>query len=465
MRRGAWVVIALMIGLMPGLVACSSGSDAGDTTNDAGRPAAVTVLTQNLLHGTACPADSNRCDLPGRVALFARQLAAEHCPPLVSAQEANQQTVDQLRAVLPQTCGGDYRVVWDDDPASDREVVLTTLPVLGSERVRLAGPLRTALWVRVKAPVGPVDFVSTHLASGSDDRPCDAATCPKPCEADDTLNTCQARQAADVLDDRSGPRSVGILAGDLNAAPSDPTAKVLRERGYVDTMAVAGTATCTATQAGGCTSGRDDTSLADMRNPASRQTERIDYVFLDTKRSCDVTRAGVFRPEGGPVAADGIVFPSDHSGVAATVTCATTASDLAAAKRETRQSTTTTTGAPVPPATRAAVQQAFDTVFSNVEPDAARRVDALEDGEALRASYLARVQSLGPLNSSARIDSMTADGKDAVKVVYSILLDGNVVLDALPGRAVREQDRWLVAKATYCQVASLGTDTVPEPCR
>jgi len=460
-----------VVGLVPGLVACSSGSDAGDAggakgaPRDAGRPASVTVVTQNLLHGTACPGDSDRCDLPGRVALFARQLAAEHCPPLVSAQETNRQTVDQLRTVLPQTCNGEYRLVWDDDPASDREVVLTTLPVLGSERVRLAGPLRTALWVRVKAPVGPVDFVSTHLASGSDDRPCDAATCPKPCRAQDTLNTCQARQAAELLDDRRGPRSVGILAGDLNARPAEPTITALRERGYVDTMAVAGTGICTEADARGCTSGRDDTSLADMRNPASRQSERIDYVFLATKRSCDVTRAGVFRPGGGPVAADGIVFPSDHSGVTATITCATTSADRAAARAASSSSTTTTTGAPVPPGTRAAVQQAFDTVFSNVEPDPAKRVDALQDGDALRASYLARVQSLGPLDSAARITSMTADGKDAVEVVYSILLDGNVVLDALPGRAVREGDQWLVSKATYCQVASLGTDTVPEPCR
>lgn len=463
MRRGAWVVVAVTVGLV--LAACDS--DDGKSTAEGGdsRPATVTVLSQNLLHGTACAPDSNRCDLPARVALFARQLGARGCPQLVSVQEANQETVDALRAQLPDTCDGDYEVVWDHDPASDREVVLTTLPVLGSERVRLAGPLRTALWVRVKAAVGAVDFVSTHLASGSDDRPCDPTACPRPCERDDSLNTCQARQAADLLEERAGPRSVGILAGDLNAQPDEPTIAALVDRGFVDAVAAVGADTCTESDATGCTSGRDDTTLDDLRNPASRQTERIDYVFVATRRDCAVTRAGVFVPEGGPVEADGLVFPSDHSGVEATVRCTTTSADVAAARRVRAPSATSTTGAAVSAQTRADVQDAFDLLFSNVEPDPAQRLRALEDGDALRESFLERVRQLGPLNTEARIDSITADGADAVTVVFSILLDGNVVLDALPGRAIREDGRWLVSKDTYCQVASLGTDTVPEPCR
>jgi endonuclease/exonuclease/phosphatase family metal-dependent hydrolase len=459
MRRGAFAVVAFALGVLPTLSACASS---GGTP---ARPASVTVLTQNLLHGTACAPDTDRCDLPARVALFARQLEAERCPALVSVQEANARTVAELRSVLPTTCQGAYRVVWDDDPASDREVVLTTLPVLGSERVRLAGPLRTALWVRVRAPVGSVDLVTTHLASGSDDRRCDAATCPAPCRSADSLNTCQARQAADLLDERRGPRSVGILAGDLNAKPGEPTIAVLGARGYVDTVVAAGTEVCKAAERQGCTSGRVDTSLVDLANAQSRQTERIDYLFLSTTRGCTVTRAGVARPTGGPTAADGLVFPSDHSAVAATLRCPTTAADRAAATRLTRASTTTTTGAAVSAETRAAVQAAFDTLFSDREPDPERRLRALEDGDAFRESFLARLQSLGALRTQARIDSFTTDGPDAVAVVYSILLDGNVVLDALPGRAVHVGDTWVVSKATYCQVAGLGATTVPEPCR
>jgi hypothetical protein len=129
--------------------------------------------------------------------------------------------------------------------------------------------------------------------------------------------------------------------------------------------------------------------------------------------------------------------------------------------------TTTTTGGSgsVPAATQEAVQQAFDTVFSNREPDPAARLRALEDGAAFEPSFRARLQQVGNLNTSVRIDSMQPDGSEAVSLVYSILVDGNVVLDALPGRAVKVDDTWLVSSATYCQVATLGTTEIPEPCR
>ena len=125
-----------------------------------------------------------------------------------------------LATGLPEVCDGGYEIVSDDDPGLDREVVLTTLPVLGSERTRLAGPLRTALWVRVAADVGVVDFVSTHLASSSDDRPCDASTCPPPCEVDEMVNACQAPPARRAFaEEVAADDAVVVLAGDLNARP------------------------------------------------------------------------------------------------------------------------------------------------------------------------------------------------------------------------------------------------------
>jgi hypothetical protein len=55
--------------------------------------------------------------------------------------------------------------------------------------------------------------------------------------------------------------------------------------------------------------------------------------------------------------------------------------------------------------------------------------------------------------------------RNVVDVVYSIVLDQAVVLDHLPGAAVRHGDDWLVTRRTYCQVATLGEKTVPTPCR
>ena len=64
-----------------------------------------------------------------------------------------------------------------------------------------------------------------------------------------------------------------------------------------------------------------------------------------------------------------------------------------------------------------------------------------------------------------RIDSIDVVDKNHVDVVYSIMLDGAAVLDHLPGKAVQDGGVWLVTRRTYCQVATLGTSTVPEPCR
>jgi endonuclease/exonuclease/phosphatase family metal-dependent hydrolase len=448
--------------------ACSSadGSRAG---GEAGTPTAtVRVVNQNLLHGTACPAESNRCDLPARVALFLRQLRRAGCPEIVAIEEGNATTVRELRRGL-EPCG--YELVSDDDPSQDREIVLTTEHVISGERIRLAGPLRTAYRVRLGTPAGLVDLVATHLASSSDDRPCDAATCPPPCEATDTVNTCQARQIVDLLAEDPPPeRALTVIAGDLNAQPGEPTIRALVDAGYVDTHLAVGNDECTPQSTEQCTSGRVDDALTDLTDPRSRQTERIDYILTGTSGRCRPVRpTGVFAPRGGPTrSTDGIVFPADHSGVIATFRCRTNAKDRAsvdipptsASSRATRSEGVT------PEATRDEVSAAFAGLFAP-NPDADAQLANLENAAALRDSFIARKESVGALadQTSVRIDSFDAATAEAVDVTFSILLDGAVVLDALPGRAVLVDGRWLVSTGTYCQVATLGVDTIPEACR
>lgn len=451
----------------------SSGSDAGPATRES-----VTVVAQNLLHGFACAADSERCKLGERVKLFARRLNEAGCPEVVSIEESDPVMVGLLGAVMlnpyaiPKFCGGKYHMVGGGDPGSDREVILTTLPVLGQERVSLAGPLRDALWVRLRAALGPLDVVATHLASGSDDRPCDSETCTPSCRPDDMLKTCQARQAADILDDHSTPESVGVLVGDLNAKPGDPTIEALTARGYVDTYVAAKRPPCDPATGLGCTSGRQDADLSDLTNPNSHQAERIDYVFLATKRDCSLQKpTGLFAEAAAQPPLEGLVFASDHTGVQAKISCRTNAADLAAAKKVAAKSTTTTTQAPaVDAATKAAVTKAFETVFNGGGGTTVEsRLTALQGADQLRDSFIARSEdpAVKPLADRvrARIDSIEGVDTTNVNVVYSILLDEAVVLDHLPGAAVRDGDQWLVTRRTYCQVATLGQKTVPEPCR
>jgi endonuclease/exonuclease/phosphatase family metal-dependent hydrolase len=469
-RRGAFALLVVAVLFGVALTGCESDSSGSGGTSGGGKPAAVTVVAQNLLHGIACPSDSDRCRLPARVQLFGRQLEAAKCPQVVAIEEVDPVMRDLLREQAKTICSGDYEVVTDDDPSIDRELVLTTLPVVGQKRVRLAGPLRTALWVRFRSPVGPLDVVATHLASGSDDRPCDRSTCPSICRAEDTLNTCQGRQAAELLEERALPASVGVLMGDLNARPRDPTMKAILARDFVDTFVAAGNAECDGATGAGCTGGREDAELTDLTNPAARQQERIDYVLLHTRRDCDVVKpTGLFAaaPESPPL--DGLVFASDHTGVTATIRCDTTTADLDAAKKVAGSSSTTTTrAAEVDAATAAAITTAYETVF-NGGGEIETRLGALQDSEQLRDAFIARFEDPAVKavvdGIRVRIDSLTRVDDTHVDVVYSILLDQAAVLDHVPGAAVREGDRWLVSKAAFCQVATLGQTTVPEPCR
>ena len=464
MGRRGWVAPLLLAPLL----ACS-----GDATEDAGVAAASTVhvVSQNLLHGIACPPDTDGCDLPARVELFARQLGDGGCPDLVGLQEANERTVSLLEERLPAVCDGRYEIVTDDDAGLDREVVLTTRPVLGSRRVRLAGPLRTALWVRVAADVGVVDFVSTHLASGSDDRPCDETTCPPPCEGDDTVNACQARQVVDFAAEVADDDSVVVIGGDLNSQPGEPAIETLVAAGYADTHLAAGNPECDPATGEACTSGRADDSLVDLTDPTSRQSVRIDYLLVGGPRACtSAAPTGLFNAEPASPAVDRLVFPSDHTGVEATLRCDTTdrqREEAAGATITTAATTTSPPPAEVDEATRTAITDAYRTLFDGDVTDVDAKLAALEDGETLRPFFLATYAAQGDLvqRIRVRIDEIAPVDADHADVTYSLLLDGTPVLDHLAGSAVRVNGRWLVTRRTYCDVSTQGASEIPPPCR
>jgi len=470
MRR--WSVVAWCAVLAAGAAACSGGG--GDP--EPARAATVSVVSQNLLHGIACAPDTNRCDLPSRVRLFTRQLADADCPQLVGIQEANAQTAELLAADLPGVCGGRYTIVNDGDDGVDREVVLTTLPVLGSARTRLAGPLRTATWVRVAADVGVVDYVTTHLASSSDDRPCDTATCPPPCTATEMIQVCQARQTAAFAAEHAAPDGVLVVGGDLNAPAGSPTLAVFTDAGLVDSHVAARNTECGTAGAGvSCTSGREDSSLADMSDPASVQTERIDFVLFRDDRDCaPAAPTGLFNEAPADRSIGGLAFPSDHTGVIATLACPTTDAQRRAATAATVPTTTTVPGSAAPgagpggvdPTTRAAVGEAYSTVFDGTVTDPERKLAAVEDGPRIRDFFLQSFEQTKDISSRivVRVDDVTPVDGATVAVTYTLLLDGSPVLDHLPGRAVRVDGTWLVSRRTFCDVATQGASAIPPAC-
>jgi endonuclease/exonuclease/phosphatase family metal-dependent hydrolase len=467
--------VRMGLGLLAMVSACSgddaSTDDAAATTTGTTESATVRIVSQNLLHGIACPADTDGCDLPARVALFGRQLDEQGCPELVGLQEANERTVTLLRDTVPAVCDGRYEIVSDGDTGLDREVVLTTLPVLGTQRRRLAGPLRTALWVRVAADVGVVDFVSSHLASGSDDRPCDEATCPPPCSVDERMNSCQARQLVAFTEEVVGDDSVVVIGGDLNARPGEPAVEALLAAGFTDTHLAVGNPECDPATGDQCTSGRVDDALVDLTDPGSRQSERIDYLFFGGRRACAPVRpTGLFNAEPAAASSDVVVFPSDHTGVEATLECETTEAQREAATTATvttAPTTTSTGGAGVDPATLAAITDAFRALFDGDVTDVEAKLAALEDGEILRPYFLASYAAQGEIAARirVRVDEVRSLDSTHAEVTYSLLLDEATVLDHLPGAAVQVNGRWLVTRRTYCDVSTQGVAEIPPPCR
>jgi endonuclease/exonuclease/phosphatase family metal-dependent hydrolase len=456
------------------IVAAGCSSDGTGTSDEEGStgapaPAQVRVVSQNLLHGIACPPDSNHCELPDRVALFAQQLEDGGCPELVGIQESNVEMVALLRDAVAGICDGRYDVVWDDSEGLDREVVLTTLPVLGFQRERLAGPLRSALWVRVAADVGVVDFVTTHLASGSDDRPCSSDVCPPPCEPDDFVNACQARQTVAFAERMAAPDSVRILGGDLNAKPGEPTYTIVEDAGYTDTHLEAGNPECDPDTGAQCSSGRDDTSVAVLSDPASTNDERIDFLWWGGPRACtSVAPTGLFNAEPAVGGAGGFAFPADHTGVQATLECETTDAQRAAATEATVATTTTTTvDATANAEATEGITAAFETFFDGSQADLSVRAGVLENGDQLRPALEEIFGQTADVaaRATARVDSIVVTGPDTADVTYSVLLDGQVALAGVAGNAVKVDGRWLVGQDTFCAIATQGSDTLPEPCR
>ncbi|HYF45373.1 MAG TPA: endonuclease/exonuclease/phosphatase family protein, partial [Acidimicrobiales bacterium] len=415
-----------------------------------------------------CEEDTDRCELPARVALLAEQLADGGCPELVSLQEANQRTIDELTPLLGEICDGAYEVVWDEDPTLDREAVLTTEEVLGFGRTPLAGPLRTAFWVRAATDVGVVDYVSSHLASSSDDRPCDDATCPPPCEPDDSVNTCQGRQLVEYALDVAAPDSVLVVGGDLNARPDEPTIAAITDAGFVDTHLAAGNPECEPETGEQCTSGRIDDAMTDLEDPESIQTERIDYLFIGGDRDCDpVEPTGLFNP--GPAEGD-LAHPSDHTGVLAELRCPTTDDQREAAPDATVTTTTSTTapaGEGFDAATEDAITQAFTNLFDGSITDVEVKLGSLQGADELREHFLASYEATREVAAGirVRIDEISRVDDATADVTYTLLLDGAAVLDHLPGQAVNEGGTWLVSLRTYCDVSTQGSDTIPPPCR
>jgi ABC-type glycerol-3-phosphate transport system substrate-binding protein len=126
----------------------------------------------------------------------------------------------------------------------------------------------------------------------------------------------------------------------------------------------------------------------------------------------------------------------------------------------TEESTTTTIDE------QAAKQEITDTwvAFFNPQLSLDERVTHLEDGEQLKPFVEQQAQILGAQASqaSAQVDEVTLNDDGTANVQFQILLAGQPVLPT-SGTAVLVDGKWLVSKATLCDLIALA-GTTPEEC-
>ena len=201
---------------------------AGEDTAPVQEVASVRFVSQNILHGVGC---RRRTAIhAGWASGYRCSWDSSHRPDARSWCRFRRPTSGSSGLVSGETGACGYEVVWDGDPGLDREVVLTTLEVIGSRRRVLADRFRSAYLVRVDSPIGVIDFLTTHLASG-EDRACNPGLCPPPCDPTGSLRTCQARQALEFAEEVAVDGGVTVAGGDLNDSAGSPRVGGVRRGG------------------------------------------------------------------------------------------------------------------------------------------------------------------------------------------------------------------------------------------
>jgi hypothetical protein len=309
---------ALSVALIVGLLAMTPASAA---TRRPAEP--VTVVTLNLLHGIFCPQDTDHCQAPDRVKIFGEQLEAAGCPDLVGIQEVGTRLGELLTSSVPTLCHGSYRIAWAADTMPDRAMVLSRLPVVGQGPLDLANFPWEAYWVRVSSRQGPVDFLTAHFASSSNNPNCTSTLCPPACPTGIETNECHGIQVADFLTTRKGA-ALAVVGGDLNATPGEPTVEHLGDAGFVDGWLAAGKLECDAAHRAGCTAGgtAPEPWVGMNTQAGAGFDERIDYVWVKPGRGCKVRVAAKgFTTTARTTPLHGMWWPSDHAGVFAALRC------------------------------------------------------------------------------------------------------------------------------------------------
>jgi hypothetical protein len=353
--RTAMIVTALLA-----VVACSSGDDDATDDGDTGGTAAtsattdaapsttptssstddLTIIDLNMLHGLpldgACPAETASCQAAARMGILWEEIEAAGCPDVITLQEVGPAQLELLPQRIGELCDGVYTIVSEPVGLPVEVEIITSLPVLDHDGWRMSGINWAAQWAKLDASFGPVEIVTAHFQSSADPFACDASEdyCADLCPPGGHPGDCHPLEVLDAFEQHGDPGDLQIVTGDLNKPFDDPRIQTLVDAGFVDTWTLAGNPECDPATGEGCTCCIDgDPPLVGLDQPDQVFDERIDFVLARVPASCDLNAdspddadgdgiaTGHFANEPRPEPIEGVVWPSDHSGVQSDLSC------------------------------------------------------------------------------------------------------------------------------------------------
>lgn len=272
-------------------------------------PTSVRVLSFNMLHGLSDEdPDAQPYDLLAKRLPLLEADLTQHQDELVALQEASLMKPDGYPDVMADlldvldrqhcpACHALFGPVGGSPPMYDSgdavgQVTLSRLPQSGPAHNKQVNPFRTVSHLRVESGLGKIDLYNVHV-EGAD-------------ETEDGLTEAQA--VLDFVDDTSRDDHIVILAGDFNALPDSGAMSFFQDAGFVDLGAASGLS-CTPEENSGCTA-----STMPLGEQGNRTDERIDYILARTKASL-IADCTPRLSQPLPVA-DGVLWPSDHIGLA-----------------------------------------------------------------------------------------------------------------------------------------------------
>ena len=113
-------------------------------------------------------------------------------------------------------------------------------------------------------------------------------------------------------------------------------------------------------------------------------------------------------------------------------------------------------------AAQAQIKSAYEKFFSG-QTSIPARVAVLQDGSKFKGLVTSFANNPLAKNVSVTVSSVTLQGQDNAKVVYTVKL-GGAALPKQTGTAVRENGTWKIGSASLCRLVALQGST-PSVCK